>query len=73
MGQGKGGVERDARLRAAQTLMDGKPIMDKALLLQCADRIDRLTAALEEIAAQSQTRGGIWSRKRAEEALDPDA
>ena len=70
MGQEKGGVEHDARLRAAQTLMDGKPIMDKALLLRCADEIERLKAALADIAAQSQARGGIWSRKRAEDALD---
>ena len=72
MTRNKGGVEADARLRAAQTLMDGKPIMDRALLLRCAETIEGLRAALEEIATQAQSRGGIWARKRAEDALDPD-
>lgn len=72
MADKKIGVEKDARRRAEQTLLDGKPIMDKALLLRCAETIEGLKAALEEIAAQAQSRGGIWSRQRAEKALDPD-
>lgn len=72
MAQTKIGVETDARSRAAQTLLDGKPVMDKALLLRCAETIEELKAALEEIAAQSQSRGGIWARKRAEDALGSD-
>ena len=64
-------VENDARTRAAQTLLDGKPIMDRALLLRCADEIEHLKAALREIAANGQSRGGIWARQRAEAALDP--
>ena len=72
MAQKKTGVEAEARLRAAHTLADGKPIKDKALLLRCAATIEGLRAALEEIAAQSQSRGGIWARKRAEDALDLD-
>ena len=72
MSQSKFTVEKDARARAAQTLADGKPILDKALLIRCAETIEALKAALEEIAAQSQSRGGIWCRRRAEEALDPE-
>lgn len=72
MGQSKIRVETDARSRAAQKLSDGKPIMDSALLLRCAETIEGLKAALEDIAAQSQARGGIWARKRAEDALDSD-
>jgi len=63
-------VEDDARARAEHTFSDGKPIMDKALLLCCADEIDRLKAALADIADNGQGRGGIWARNRAEEALD---
>ena len=66
-------VEQDARARAADTLLDGKPILDKALLLRCAETIEGLKASLKEIADQSQSRGGIWARQRAERALDPDA
>jgi hypothetical protein len=66
------GVEKDARRRADQTLLDGKPIMDRALLLRCAETIEELKTALQDIAAQAQSRGGIWSRQRAEKALDPD-
>ena len=68
--QGKFPVEKDARARAGQTLADGGPILDKALLLRCAETIETLKAALTEIAEQSQTRGGIWARQRAERALD---
>lgn len=63
-------VEEDARARADQKLADGKPIMDRALLLRCAERIDELKAALREISEQSLTRGGIWARQRADQALD---
>jgi len=73
MAQKKTGVEAEARLRAAHTLADGKPIMDRALLLRCAATIEGLRAALEDIAAQAQSRGGIWSRKRAEDALESDS
>lgn len=66
------GVEQDARERAAQTLADGKPILDKALLIRCAETIEALRAALQEIAEQSQSRGGIWARRQAEQALDTD-
>ncbi len=44
--------------------------MDKALLLRCADEIDRLKAALTDIADNGQGRGGIWARKLAEQALE---
>ena len=70
MSQGKIKVEQDARTRAAATLLDGKPILDKALLIRCAETIEALRAALEEIAEQAQARGGIWARQRAERALD---
>ncbi len=63
-------VEQDARQRAAQTLADGKPILDKALLIRCAEQIEHLKAALNEIAAQAPSRGGLWSRNRAETALE---
>ncbi len=63
-------VEDDARARAEHTLSDGKPIMDKALLLCCADEIDQLKAALTDIADNGQGRGGIWARNRAQQALD---
>jgi hypothetical protein len=72
MSQKKSSVEQDARLRAADTLLDGKPILDKALLVRCAETIEALRAAMEEIADQAQSRGGIWARKRAEQALDPE-
>lgn len=72
MSQKRPTVEQDARARASDTLLDGKPILDRALLLRCADTIAALRAALEEIAAQSQSRGGIWARQRAERALDPE-
>ena len=72
MPQKRMSVEQDARARAAITLADGKPILDKALLLRCAETIEALRAALEEIADQSQSRGGIWARQRAERALDPE-
>ena len=64
-------IEGDARARASQTLVDGKPIMDRGLLLRCADEIERLKAALDDIAENGQSRGGIWARKRAEQALEP--
>ncbi len=70
MSHSKPSPETDARARAAQTLADGKPIMDKALLLRCADQIDSLRAALQDIAANGQSRGGIWARNRAEDALE---
>ncbi|GEM_PF-4653026 len=73
MAQKKAGVETEARLRAAHTLADGKPIMEKALLLRCAATIEELRAALDDIAAQAQSRGGIWARKRAEDALESDS
>lgn len=63
-------VEHDARMRAGQTLSDGKPIMDRALLLRCVDQIEHLKAALQEIADQGQGRGGIWARERAKDALE---
>ncbi len=66
-------VEHDARARAAQTLSDGKPIMDKALLLRCVDEIERLKAALQDVADNGQSRGGIWARNRAEQALEHKA
>ena len=72
MSQKRVSVEQDARARAADTLLDGKPILDKALLIRCAETIEELRAALVEIAEQSQSRGGIWARKRAERALDPE-
>ena len=72
MSQNKYTVEMDARARAAQTLSDGKPITDKALLIRCATQIDALKAALEEIALNSPVKGGIWARQRAERALDSE-
>lgn len=63
-------VEDDARARAAQTLADGKPIMDRALLLRCVGEIERLRSVLREIARHGQTKGGIWARQRAQEGLD---
>ncbi len=72
MSQKKMSVEQEARARAADTLLDGKPILDKGLLLRCAETIEALRAALDEIAQQSQSRGGIWARQRAERALDPE-
>ena len=72
MSQRKFTVEMDARARAAQTLLDGGPITDKALLIRCATAIETLKAALEEIAAQSGSRGAIWARQRAEKALDSE-
>ena len=63
-------VEEDARIRAGQQLADGKPIMDRALLLRCAEQIEHLKAALREIVEQGQNRGGIWARQRAAEALE---
>ncbi|MDT7952885.1 MAG: hypothetical protein RQ966_15380 [Acetobacteraceae bacterium] len=72
MPQKKMTVADHARARAALTLADGKPILERAILLQCADAIDGLRKALEEIAEQSPARGGIWARRRAEEALDPE-
>lgn len=65
-------VEQDARGRAAQTLVDGKPIMDKALLIRCAEAIEHLKAALQDIAEGGPARGGVWARKRAEQALERD-
>jgi hypothetical protein len=65
-------VEEDARARASQTLADGKPIMDKALLIRCAEEIERLKAALQEIAAGGPSRGGVWARNRAEQVLERD-
>lgn len=64
-------VEDDARVRAGQTLSDGKPIMDRALLLRCVDQIEHLKAALQDIADNGQRHGGIWAKRRAEEALEP--
>ncbi len=64
-------VEDDARARASQTLADGKPIMDRALLLRCVDEIEHLKAALRDIVGSGQSRGGIWARQRAQEALEP--
>ena len=72
MSQKKSSVEQDARARAADKLLDGKSILDRALLIRCAETIEALRAALEEIAEQSQSRGGIWARQRAERALDPE-
>ena len=63
-------IEADARARASQTLADGKPIMDRGLLLRCADEIERLKAALNDIVEHGQGRGGIWARKRAEQAME---
>ena len=71
MSSKKPSVEDDARARAEQTLADGKPIMDRALLLRCAQEIDHLKAALQDIIADGQSRGGIWSRQRAQQALEP--
>lgn len=71
MSMKKPSVEDDARARAAQTLSDGKPIMDRALLLRCVDEIEHLKAALRDIVTNGQSRGGIWARQRAQEALDP--
>ncbi len=45
--------------------------MDRALLLRCVDEIEHLKAALQDIVANGQGRGGIWARKRAEDALEP--
>lgn len=70
--QKKTSVEQDARTRAADKLLDGTPILDKALLLRCAETIEALRAVLDEIAEHSQARGGIWARKRAEQALDQE-
>jgi hypothetical protein len=67
---GKTMVEEDARARAAQTLADGKPIMDRALLLRCVDEIEHLKAALRDIADHGQGKGGIWARQRARDALE---
>lgn len=69
MPQGKPTVEGDARARAAQTYSDGKPIMDSALLIRCAEQIEHLKAALGDIADQAPKRGGVWARQRAEDAL----
>ena len=65
-------VEQDARARAAQTLADGKPILDKALLIRCAEQVEHLKAALADIAERAPARGGLWARNRAEEALERD-
>lgn len=65
-------VAQDARARAADKLLDGAPILDKALLLRCAETIETLRAVLDEIAEQAQSRGGIWARQRAERALDSE-
>ncbi len=62
-------VEDDARARAGQTLSDGKPIMDRALLLRCVEQIEHLQAALHDIIENGQRHGGIWAKRRAEEAL----
>ena len=70
MPQTRSTVEQDARARASQTLLDGKPIMDKALLIRCAEEIEHLKAALEDIAESGPARGGVWARNRAEQALD---
>ncbi len=66
-------VEKDARDRAAQTLADGKPILDKALLIRCAEEIEYLKAALTEIAEDGGTKGGLWARRRAQDALDRES
>lgn len=71
MSSNKPCVEDDARVRAGQTLLDGKPIMDRALLLRCVDEIEHLKAALRDIIANGQSRGGIWARQRAQDALEP--
>lgn len=65
-------IEQDARARAAQTLADGKPILDKGLLVRCAEQIEHLKAALDEIAENAPARGGLWARNRAETALERD-
>ena len=70
MSNNKPSIEDDARARAQQTLFDGKPIMDRALLLRCVDEIEHLRAALRDIIDNGQTRGGIWARQRAEQALE---
>lgn len=70
MNSSKASIEDDARARAGQTLADGKPIMDRALLLRCVDEIEHLKAALRDIVANGQGRGGIWARQRAQDALD---
>jgi len=63
-------VEEDARTRAGQTLSDGKPIMDRQLLLRCVEQIEHLKAALIDITENGQRNGGIWAKRRAEEALE---
>ena len=63
-------VEADARARAGQTYLDGKPIVDAALLLRCAEQIEHLKAALAEIAAHAPNRGGLWARKLSAAALE---
>jgi hypothetical protein len=70
MSSSKASVEDDARSRAAQTLSDGKPIMDRGLLLRCAEEIEHLKAALRQIAEHGQARGGIWARQQAHAALE---
>jgi hypothetical protein len=70
MALGKQAVEKDARERATYTLADGKPIMEKGLLIRCANQIELLKAALNEIATQAPKQGGIWARQRAEQALE---
>lgn len=72
MPQTKPSVEQDARARASQTLADGKPIMDKTLLIRCAEEIEQLKTALQEIAEGGSSRGGVWARNRAEQALEQD-
>lgn len=62
-------VEDDARARAGQTLSDGKAIMDRGLLLRCAEQIEHLKSALQDIVENGQRHGGIWARQRAEDAL----
>ena len=65
-------IEADARARAGHTYSDGKPIMDAALLLRCAQQIEYLKSVLQEIAATAANRGGVWARNKAEEALERD-
>jgi hypothetical protein len=46
--------------------------MDKALLIRCAEEIERLKATLQEIAADGPSRGGVWARNRAKQVLEGD-